>query len=78
MTAVIMMAMVGAVAGFFIKHFASFRLGEKQAIVLGVIGAVLGVAFASLILPALTLLLPAVIGAAVVTWAVERYRNRVL
>jgi uncharacterized membrane protein YeaQ/YmgE (transglycosylase-associated protein family) len=78
MAGMIMMALVGAVAGFFIKHFLSFRLTEKQAIVLGVVGSIIGVAVARLVTPALAVLIPAVIGAAVVLWAVERYRNRVL
>jgi uncharacterized membrane protein YeaQ/YmgE (transglycosylase-associated protein family) len=78
MTAFIILTVVGGVAGFFLRHFASMRLNDKQAIVLGMVGAALGVSFAWLLLPAAALLLPAVAGSALVVWAVERYRNRVM
>lgn len=72
----IMLVLVGAVTGFFGQELLKLRVTQRQAIVLGAIGGLVGGGVSRLLLSFGSALTGAVIGAALLIWFVERWRNR--
>ena len=77
LAALLILPIFGAVIGWFAKYALEIRMSRRGAVALGAVGAVIGGVTAGLIIPIVSGLFGAAVGACGLIWFVERYRNRV-
>jgi uncharacterized membrane protein YeaQ/YmgE (transglycosylase-associated protein family) len=70
------LALIGAVAGWIAKRLMDVPLGMAQTVLVGMAGALVGGFLIRFVLPAVFMLLGAVLGAMLVIWAIQRFAPR--
>lgn len=76
MGAVVILALIGAVAGWLATRIMDVRMGVPQTVALGVLGALIGGFVLRFVLPLVGPFVGAVAGACLLIWLIQRYGGR--